>query len=59
MNRKFKMTLTITVNDNSKALEEILEMKNEVLSGEMQKVFLEDTKEQGAVDIKATFEEIN
>lgn len=56
--RTFKMTVTITVS-NEEALTEMMEMKNQIQSGQMQREMIDEGKNRMKFDkVTATFEEI-
>ena len=56
--RTFKMTVTITVS-NEEALTEMMEMKNQIQSGQMQREMIDEEKNGMKFDkVTATFEEI-
>lgn len=56
--RTFKMTVTITVS-NEEALTEMMEMKNQIQSGQMQREMIDEKKNRMKIDkVTATFEEI-
>jgi len=56
--RTFKMTVTITVS-NEEALTEMMEMKNQIQSGQMQREMIDQEQNRMKFDkVTATFEEI-
>lgn len=57
--RTFKMTVTITVS-NEEALAEMMEMKNQIQSGEMQREMSDEEKNNRIKfdKVTATFEEL-
>lgn len=56
--RTFKMTVTITVS-NEEALVEMMEMKNQIQSGQMQREMIDEEKNRMKFDkVTATFEEL-
>lgn len=55
--RTFKMTVTITVS-NDEALAEMMEMRNQIQSGEMQREFTNEENRVKMDKVTATFEEI-
>ena len=56
--RTFKMTVTITVS-NEEALTEMMEMKNQIQSGQMQREMIDEEKNRMKFDkVTATFEEV-
>lgn len=56
--RTFKMTVTITVS-NEEALAEMMEMKNQIQSGQMQREMIDEKKNGMKFNkVTATFEEI-
>ena len=57
MKRTFKITIVITT-DSEKSIKDLMEVKNQILSGKMQRE-MEDPKNRVKYDkVAATFEEI-
>ena len=55
--KKFKVTMTMTVSDEYFE-NEVMEMKNSIFSGKMQREIIEESKKGSITKCIATFEEI-
>ena len=55
--RKVKITTVLTVTEGFYQ-EEIVDMKNDILSGKMQRELQDEGKRKGVKKVKVTFEEI-
>lgn len=55
--RTVKITMTVRCTEDHYQTK-MVEIKNDILSGKMQREFFADYKDDGVQEIKATFEEI-
>ena len=55
--KKFKVTMTMTVSDEYFE-KEVMEMKNAIFSGKMQREIIDESKNKSITKCIATFEEL-